>query len=1207
MNKYLIHYLNPTTDNEERAMKFKFNARLFIFTLLILLALALFAVFKSGLFSSQEEPIYIALVHSMTDKFRADGEAMRRGAQLYIDAINQAGGVNGKQVKLLVYNDQGDEQKAKQIASEIAKQNQALVVLGHLFSNACLKAGQVYQQAGIPAITPSCMADAVTKENDWYFRVVPDNKFQGVFLANYVKKILKHKTVSIVYDAQNDYSRSLVKGFENPFRGLKGKIKQKWTINGKADKQIEDIAKAFLRENPGLIFLALPTKDAKKLIVSMRREGLHYPIIGADALGKNTFAASFSEYPEEKAQPGYFTDGIYATAPLIWDIAGEYAQKGRHEYIRKYQQEPSWIVAMAYDAAHLAISAIQQTGIQGLPETLTEERQKIRDYLASLTSREKAVTGLNDSFYFDQHGNAVKPLTVGVFKKQQFISALTQFRPISDIKQIGNLKAELAAERIVTIAGQYMYKTNIVYTGIDFNEISHLDIKDSTYHLDFYLWFRSQKGVDASDIEFHNAVESFQKLKSDKAIIEESVALGNLIEDSGEELSYKAYRVKADFKGQFYFKDYPFDTQQVAVRFSHTQLTHHNIIYVVDFVGLEETDAQSILNKLRRNQVLTSINDWHVKTAHFFQDIVNNESTLGYPKFFGTGSHQEYSQFNAVIDIKRNALSFIVKNLLPLLFLVGISYLILFLPFGEISLTAVSGTLLAVAFFHLSLANGLPEGIGYAVVLDYAFYVIYGLIIFQLFLIVIGQHKTIKQNEVMLKRIVITGRTVYPLVLLIAMMSTVYFYGDISSFLESTPSSAVVADDAGPTHTPIMTESKDDEVILTFGSWWGEGVEGVNRFIAVFNAQYPNITLKVQPSIEEYESILQFQLKNRLAPDFFSLPPFRRSWFKAGYVEPLGDLPGLQQNFSQPARTPWATDEGEPYAVPFMADYHAIYYNVELFNKLGLEVPTTWEALLTTAQAIKEAGYISFANGLKTDWATAELFMNLAPNFIGGREGRLEYLSGQRCFNDEHAVAAFQAVADMAPFLPDAPETLSYQASKQLFLQGKAAMFLGSSIEIAHFESEEPDFKWRVFAIPAPAGQPEYITYHPEIAIGLNAASKHKKEAKLFLAWLTQPETAELFSNELPGHFPLHQKAPTLRNKHAKAFLDLKKQRGTDIHWASEKLRAGLPDGQSLMLENTLAVVKGEKTPQQAADALQDGLAGWFEPAQKCLLQSTQK
>ncbi len=771
MNKYLIHYLNPTTDNEERAMKFKFNARLFIFTLLILLALALFAVFKSGLFSSQEEPIYIALVHSVNKHFRAEGEAMRRGAQLYIDTINQAGGVNGKQVKLLVYNDQGDEQKAKQIALEIAKQNQALVVLGHLFSNACIKAGQVYQQAGIPAITPSCMADAVTKENDWYFRVVPGNQFQGVFLANYVKRIMKHKTVSIVYDDQNDYSRSLMKGFENPFRGLKGQIKQKWNIHAEADNvddSIKKITEAFLRDNPGLIFLALPTKNAKKFIVSMKRKGLHYPIIGGDTVGKNTFAASFSEYPEEKAQPGYFTDGIHATAPLIWDITGESAQKGRKEYIRKYQEKPIWMVAMAFEAASLAIEAMQKVGIKGQPEALTEERQKMRDYLATLTRMEKGIEGINGRFYFDKHGNAVKPLAVGVFKKQQFISALTQFQPVSDLKLIGNLDKELAAERIVTLAGQYMYKTNIVYTGIDFNEVSQLEIKNSKAEVDFYLWFRYLRGINATHINFLNSIrDGFKELKLGEPIAEKILP---------NEAIYRAYHIKGDFQEHFQFRDYPFDTQSVAVRFRHANLTRHNLIYVVDYVGMSETSNEGILTKFKRNHVLSLITDWEVKGANFFPNTITNETTLGNPSFFGTDSNLEYSRFNAVIDIKRDTLSFITKNLLPILFLVGISYLIMFLPFGEGSVAAVSGTLVAVAFFHLSLANGLPDEIGYAVALDYAFYVIYGLIIFQLLLLVISQRDLFQENEEALKLVALIGQIVYPIAFLIAIISMAYIY-----------------------------------------------------------------------------------------------------------------------------------------------------------------------------------------------------------------------------------------------------------------------------------------------------------------------------------------------------------------------------------------------------------------------------------------------
>jgi hypothetical protein len=83
-------------------------------------------------------------------------------------------------------------------------------------------------------------------------------------------------------------------------------------------------------------------------------------------------------------------------------------------------------------------------------------------------------------------------------------------------------------------------------------------------------------------------------------------------------------------------------------------------------------------------------------------------------------------------------------------------------------------------------------------------------------------------------------------------------------------------------------------------------------------------------------------------------------------------------------------------------------------------VPTTWQELLTAAQTIKDAGYIPFANASGDAWTIAEIvFMNLAPTFIGGYEGRQAYLSGERCFNDESMVNAFQAVADLGPFVPE--------------------------------------------------------------------------------------------------------------------------------------------------------------------------------------------
>jgi branched-chain amino acid transport system substrate-binding protein len=1173
---------------------FKHHAKALIIALIALVLLIAIG-FKSGLFST-EEPIYIAVVSTLSGKHQANGKSLVKAVQLNIDIINQTGGVNGKPVTLQVFDDQGRPEQARKIAQKIVENDQVLAVLGHYFSYACIAAGEIYQNAKIPIITPSCTADKVTQDNEWYFRMVPNNKFEGTFLANYAKRVLKHNRVTIVYDDQDDYSLSLVNGFENPFLGLNGEIKQKWVINAKADnthEQIETTARAFLGENPGLIFLALQAHEARKLILSLKRKGLHYPILGGDALGQTSFAASFNKYPEEQAQPGFFTDGMYAAAPTLLDIASEQTQRGINQYVRRYEQKPTWVAISAYQASAMLIEAMKTIGINGYDRRA--ERQKIRDYFATRTSIENALAGINGPFYFDHQGNAVQPLAVGLFQEQELISALIQFQPVPSPDKVARLQKEINQGHIVIIDGRYLYKTRMVYTGIDFNEVTHIDSKNSTYKIDFYLWFRYKKGIEANDIEFTDAVsKGFETLQLGKPLIEETLE---------NEVIYQLYRVNAEFKEAFNFRDYPFDVQSLAIRFRHKHLTRENLIYVADLVGIGETTDQGLMEKLKRNHVFAQITDWRIKTVHLFSDIQKKESTLGNPYLFGKADASvEFLRFNAVIEIQRDILSFITKNLLPLLFLVGISYLIMFLPFEQVSVTAVSGTLVAVAFFHLSLANGLPSGIGYAVVLDYGFYVIYGLIIFQLLLVVIGQRKDIKENSFAVQRLVLTGRIVYPIIFLICGSLLAYFYGDEDLLDFYSP--PVIAADADSSIEQFENSVPAGEVVLTLGSWRTEDIDRMNRILNVFNAQHPNITVKFQPILKWIEMI-RFQLKHGTAPDLFYLKSFSRSrpLFEAGYLEPLNDLPGLKENFTEQARLPWTGKKGEQYALPFMAVSHGIYYNQAIFKKLNLPLPTTWEELIRTAEAIKAAGFIPFANGLANEWAVAEqIFMNLAPNFIGGRKGRLAYETGQRCFNAPHTVALFEAIAEIGPYLPPSPESLSAQMSREDFVQGKAAMLMSGSWDIIELEKENSDFNWSVFAVPAPFGQAEHITYHSDFGVALNAASKHKAEAKIFLEWLTQPETAALFSYELPGFFPMHEKRLKIDNEQAQTFLDLNQGRGTDVRWAYPKLMEGIPNGQYLMYKTTLGVIGGKLSPQEAADSLQKWLAQWFEPAQRCHL-----
>jgi raffinose/stachyose/melibiose transport system substrate-binding protein len=315
-----------------------------------------------------------------------------------------------------------------------------------------------------------------------------------------------------------------------------------------------------------------------------------------------------------------------------------------------------------------------------------------------------------------------------------------------------------------------------------------------------------------------------------------------------------------------------------------------------------------------------------------------------------------------------------------------------------------------------------------------------------------------------------------------------------------------------PTQTPAPTKPPAD-VVLTMGSWRTEDVEQMNRILAKFHERYPSITVKYDPTTApEYDAALRAQLEGGSGPDVFYLRSYSvsRTLYEKGYLAPLGNLSGLMANFTQEMRAPWATEAGEPYGVPFIATSHGIYYNVDLFKKLNISIPQTWPELLKAAQTIKNAGYIPFANATADTWTVAELmFMNIAPNFVGGREGRMEYLNGKRCFNDPGMLAVFQALKDLEPFLPPNQAVVTYSDSQQLFLQGKAAMFLDGSWDIPFFESSKPAFVWSIFAPPPPAGQPPYLTFHLDAGMGMNAASLHKEEARLFLEWMSTQEFAD--------------------------------------------------------------------------------------------------
>ncbi|MCZ2126570.1 MAG: extracellular solute-binding protein [Anaerolineales bacterium] len=412
-----------------------------------------------------------------------------------------------------------------------------------------------------------------------------------------------------------------------------------------------------------------------------------------------------------------------------------------------------------------------------------------------------------------------------------------------------------------------------------------------------------------------------------------------------------------------------------------------------------------------------------------------------------------------------------------------------------------------------------------------------------------------------------------------------------------------------PAATAVPAQPDDKEVTLTLGSWRVDDVAAWEKIAAAFHAEYPNITLKFDPTNPpDYNAALRTQLETGTGPDLFFVRSFTvgRELFGAGYIASLKDLPGLTDAFSASAYAPWATDSGEPYAVPISAVSHGIYYNKELFAANGIEIPKTWEELMAASKKLLDAGVIPFANGTKDAWDINEVvMMQLIPSDIGGYEGRMAYLNGDRCFNSDEMVAAFQQIADLRPYVPSGFEATSYYDGQQLFAQGLAAMMFDGSWSINDFKRDSTDFEWGVFYPPALAGKDLYVTFHPDAAIGANAASANLDAAKTFLAWLETNEFSELLGNNIPGFFPMAKSAPALTDPIANDFMSFNNQaKGVDIRFVWEKLMeppAGSVDAYTSLNNNVIAVLKGVETPKEAADAFNADVAAWYAPSAGCI------
>jgi len=741
---------------------------LFILVVTLLLASSIFA-WRSGLFS-EKEPLYVAVSGPMSGKSEANGKAMVQGIQLCLDQINQQGGIHGRPVELLIFDDQNQPELAKEVALKITKESQALAVIGHYTSSTSIAAAPIYQEYGIPAVSGTATADELTKGNDWYFRTIFNNSDQGALLANYVRKILNYHEVDILFD-EDVYGTTLAEAFLQTADFIGLKIKHRWHFgqaSGTSFKNTLEDMTATLQAEPArqsMIFLATHSTEAVETIVSLRRQGVgpHIQFVGGDALSSSNFVKKLGNYPQERIQPGYYSEGTYTTTAFLFELANEQAQNFWRVFSQKYQEEPMTTSALYYDAAKVILDAIKRLEPEEMA-TLEKKRQQVKDNLWQLSRLVDAVEGVTGDLYFDENGDMIKSIPIGIYKNGRPIVAAYQFQLSSSVQQnVDELLQKMLNHQIIHSNGKFMSRARVVYAGIDFNEISNINFRSSVYSADFFIWFRFKGDFDDDNIEFVNMINS-------------GTPLGKpVVDQSDEGFTIRSYRVKSAFKADFHFHDYPLDKQVLPIYFRHKVLTRDKLIYVVDVQGMQLSQFEP-QNLEESTNKFFQLGGWDVNKMLFFQNSHTNDSTLGLPNLFADQQRIELSQFNAGISIERHVTSFILKTLLPVLFLIALGYFSFFLTAFAPKLAIGTNLILATSLFHLKLSSDLAN-IDYIILIEYFFYLVYMLALFVILVALfyhLGEGKEDEKTERFLKRTNLFGRIFYPIVLFGGVAAIIY-------------------------------------------------------------------------------------------------------------------------------------------------------------------------------------------------------------------------------------------------------------------------------------------------------------------------------------------------------------------------------------------------------------------------------------------------
>lgn len=274
-----------------------------------------------------------------------------KAAELVINELNSSGGINGKQVELLIEDDVCKPEIATNTATKLVSQG-VDAVIGHICSGATKAALPIYRESNIIVISPSATNPELTQSGDYpnFYRTIASDDAQAATEVDFAIDVLGAKKIAVIHD-KGDYGKGLAE-FAKTFVELSDKadvVLYEGVTPGAVDYSAV-VQKIKQSEADAVIFGGYHP-EASKIVTLLRKKNMDTLFISDDGVKDETFIKVAGKYAE----------GVYATGPA--DVTSNpITRKAREAHRKIYGSEPGAFFDNAYAAALVITNAIEKAG-----------------------------------------------------------------------------------------------------------------------------------------------------------------------------------------------------------------------------------------------------------------------------------------------------------------------------------------------------------------------------------------------------------------------------------------------------------------------------------------------------------------------------------------------------------------------------------------------------------------------------------------------------------------------------------------------------------------------------------------------------------------------------------------------------------------------------------------------------------------------------